>query len=255
VLAVADTAMERALRVISVERGYDPIDFAVVGFGGAGALHVAELARRLGSPKAIIPPDPGLLSAYGMLASPLSKETSRTVLARSDEADAPARVRSIFRELEAEGRAAMLAEGTDPDDLVAERSIDARYVGQSFELGVAEADWVERFHETHRERYGYERRQTPVEAVTLRVTVSAPAASMEHRALEPATGPAPTAPIDVAVGDTRHAASLVLREDLRAGHHVDGPAIIQEYSGTTWIPRGCRADVDGWGCIHLTYPA
>ena len=81
VLAVADAAMERALRVISVERGYDPADFAVVAFGGAGALHVAELTRRLGAARALVPPDPGLLSAYGMLASPVTRELSRTVLA------------------------------------------------------------------------------------------------------------------------------------------------------------------------------
>ena len=72
--AQIDTAMERALRVISVERGYDPVDFAVVAFGGAGGLHVAGLAERLGAPKALVPPDPGLLSAFGMLASPITRE-------------------------------------------------------------------------------------------------------------------------------------------------------------------------------------
>ena len=87
VLAVADTAMERALRVMSVERGYDPVDFAVVAFGGAGALHVAEMTQRLGALKAIVPPDPGLLSAYGMLASPVTREASRTVLVRNGHAE------------------------------------------------------------------------------------------------------------------------------------------------------------------------
>ena len=85
ILAVADTAMERALRVISVERGYDPAEFAVVAFGGAGALHVAELTRRLGAARALVPPDPGLLSAYGMLASPVTREASRTILTGTDD--------------------------------------------------------------------------------------------------------------------------------------------------------------------------
>ena len=82
---MANTAMERALRVISVERGFDPAEFVLVAFGGAGALHVAELAESLGARKALVPPDPGLLSAYGMLAAPPNREISRTLLISSDD--------------------------------------------------------------------------------------------------------------------------------------------------------------------------
>jgi N-methylhydantoinase A len=253
VLAVADTAMERALRVISVERGYDPIDFAVVGFGGAGALHVAGLARRLGAPRAIVPPDPGLLSAYGMLASPLTKETSRTVLVRADASDASARVHGVLDELEAEARAALLGEGADAGTLAAERTIDARYVGQSFELGVPEADWVDAFHRAHLERYGYERRGTAVEAVTVRCSVAAPAAAPLQPELGPAGGPPPGRAIRVGFDGATHQAVLVDRADLRAGHRLDGPAVVTEYSGTTWVPAGCLAEVDAWGCIHLSF--
>jgi N-methylhydantoinase A len=255
VLAVADTAMERALRVISVERGYDPIDFAVVGFGGAGALHVAELARRLGASRAIVPPDPGLLSAYGMLASPLTKETSKTVLARDDESGMPQRIDEVLDELEAQAREAMFAEGADPMGLTAERQIDARYLGQSFELGVPAADWVESFHRDHLERYGYERRQTTVEAVTLRVTVVAPSPPLEQHELASSDGPPPASPLGVVFGGETHEATLVRREHLRAGHVVSGPAVIQEYSGTTWVPSGCTASVDTWGCLHLAFGA
>jgi N-methylhydantoinase A len=255
ILAVADTAMEGALRVISVERGYDPIDFAVVGFGGAGALHVAELARRLGASRAIVPPDPGLLSAYGMLASPLTKEVSRTVLARADDPGTPARIRTALAALESEATEAMLAEGANADALEAERRIDARYVGQSFELGVEASDWVEAFHQAHLERYGYERRLVPVEAVTLRVTVTAPAATIVQPELPAAVSPPPTRPLDVVFGGASHRAALIRREDLRAGHHVGGPAVIEEYSGTTWVPLGCRVSVDAWGCLHMTFEA
>ena len=181
VLAVADTAMERALRVISVERGYDPADFAVVAFGGAGALHVAELTARLGTSRALVPPDPGLLSAYGMLASPVTREGSRTVLVDTEAVDVHDRIRTILDELEGEARASMVAEGLAPDLLSAERTIDARYRGQSFELGVPEDRWVDAFHEAHAERYGYRRDETPVEAVTLRVTVSAPPQRSRNR--------------------------------------------------------------------------
>jgi N-methylhydantoinase A len=245
--------MERALRVISVERGYDPIDFAVVGFGGAGALHVAELHRRLGASRAIVPPDPGLLSAYGMLASPLTKETSRTVLARADAPETAARVTEVLDELEAEASEALRTEGADPDTLATERRIDARYHGQSFELDVPAEGWVDAFHRAHRERYGYERRQTAVEAVTLRVTATAPTPPLEQPELPGADGPPPSGVIRVVFGGTAHDAALVGRDELRAGHRVSGPAVIHEYSGTTWVPDGCDADVDLWGCLHLRF--
>ena len=253
VLAVADTAMERALRVISVERGYDPIDFAVVGFGGAGALHVAELARRLGSRRAIVPPDPGLLSAYGMLASPLTKDSSRTVLARADAPDTARVVEQTLDDLEAQARRAMESEGAHPETLVCERLIDARYHGQSFELDVPENDWIEQFHRAHLERYGYERRQTAVEAVTLRVTVTAPATEPMQSQLAAADGPPPLGRLRVVFGGTAHDATTVSRDELLAGHVVHGPAVVKEYSGTTWVPGGCRAKVDAWGCLHLQF--
>jgi len=252
VLAVADTAMERALRVISVERGYDPVDFAVVAFGGAGGLHVAELTQRLGARKAIVPPDPGLLSAYGMLASPVTREASRTVLLPGDAPGSDDTVREVLAELEADARAAMLAEGAEDAALVAEQRIDARYRGQSFELAVPADDWRAAFHRAHRERYGYERTETPLEAVTLRVSVSAPPPELGTERLPEAAGPPPSARLDVVHGGASLTGLRVRRTDLRAGHEVEGPAVIEEYSGTCWVPPGWRARVDLWGCLHLT---
>ncbi len=252
VLAVADTAMERALRVMSVERGYDPVDFTVVGFGGAGGLHVAELTERLGALKAIVPPDPGLLSAYGMLASPVTREASRTVLVRTDTPNFEGRIADVLSELEAAAREAMLAEGADADELTAARWIDARYRGQSFELGVPAEDWLSRFHRAHVERYGYQRPETPVEAVTLRVIVMAPAAELDVDRLADAEGVPETLPIDVVFGAVALDAGSVWRKDLGAGHQLVGPLVIKEYSGTTWVPPGWGVDVDGWGCLHLS---
>jgi N-methylhydantoinase A len=251
VLAVADAAMERALRVISVERGYDPADFAVVAFGGAGALHVAELTRRLGAARALVPPDPGLLSAYGMLASPVTRELSRTVLASTRQAGLAGFLDGVFDELERQGHAEMLGEGAHEDDLAAERWVDARYAGQSFELRVPADGWVERFHDLHDERYGYRRPATPVEAVTLRVVVTAPPVALQAPRLEAASGPPPVQRSRVFHGGRQMDAVRVWRRDLRAGHEMQGPAIVQEYSATTWIPPEWRLQVDGWGCLHL----
>jgi N-methylhydantoinase A len=252
VLTVADSAMERALRVISVERGYDPIDFAVVAFGGAGGLHVAELTARLGASRAIVPPDPGLLSAYGMLVAPLTHEASRTVLVRADAPGADATVEAAIAELETEARSAMAADGFTGATPAAERWIDARYHGQSFELAVPADDWAARFHEAHDERYGYRRDDTPPEAVTVRVVVTAPAPELEAPELAEASGPPPVTEAAVFHGGRKQAAGRVDRSSLAAGHTLAGPLVVQEYSGTTWVPPGWRLDVDRWGCLHLT---
>jgi N-methylhydantoinase A len=252
VLAVADTAMERALRVISVERGYDPADFAVVGFGGAGGLHVAELTQRIGALEAVVPPDPGLLSAYGMLASPVTREASRTVLLRSDRQGTIETVASVLDELEGTAREAMQAEHTDGPSLEVEHRVDARYRGQSFELGVPAEGWIEAFHRAHLERYGYQRREAPVEAVTLRAIVSAPPPPAEHPRLPDAVGAPPSHAVEVGHAGRTIRGMRIRRLDLHAGHEVDGPAVIEEYSGTCWVPPGWRLRVDAWGCLHLT---
>jgi N-methylhydantoinase A len=252
ILAVADTAMERALRVISVERGFDPADFVLVAFGGAGALHVAELVERLGAVKALVPPDPGLLSAYGMLAAAPTREVSRTLLASSLTDDVEERLENAFRELHARAMEEMISEGNDPADLVTELWIDARYAGQSFELRVPREGWVAAFHEAHEERYGYSRGGTPVEAVTLRAVVEGEPLALAQPPLPGAEGPPPYQD-----GQAFHAGKEIpirkyWRKDLRDGHDLEGPALILEYSSTTWLPPGWRLDVDRWGCLHLS---
>lgn len=251
VLAVADTAMERALRVISVERGYDPVDFAVVAFGGAGGLHVAELTRRVGARKALVPPDPGLLSAYGMLASPVTREVSRTVLLDTDTAEVENRLLTIMDELESAARASMQEEGLASDDLSAERRIDARYRGQAYELSVPADDWVAAFHHMHEERYGYRREASTVEAVTVRVTVSAPAPELGARPLDEGDERPSVQEVEVVYEGARHTAKAVWRDVLRPGHEVAGPVVVQEYSGTTWVPPRWTLSVDTWGTLHL----
>ncbi|MGK7311803.1 MAG: hydantoinase/oxoprolinase family protein, partial [Candidatus Longimicrobiales bacterium M2_2A_002] len=174
ILAVADTAMEGALRVISVERGHDPGGFALVPFGGAAGLHAVELASRLGVKRLLVPPDPGVLSAYGMLVSPVRKDVSRTVLLGPDDSS---RIAAVYDELEGEARRAMESEGVAPGEVGADRLADVRYRGQSFELRVPADDWVDAFHAAHEARYGFARRGAPVELVTARVEAVGPAAA------------------------------------------------------------------------------
>jgi len=252
ILAVADTAMERALRVISVERGYDPENFTIVAFGGAGGLHVAELTERLGAREALIPRDPGLLSAYGMLTSPMTRETSRTVLYTTEDLDIKDCINEGLSRLAYQAQTEMLDEGASPDELATTLWIDARYQGQSFELRVPAEEWITCFHNSHEERYGYRREETPVEAVTLRAVVTVPAPTLSVNKLTDTMDSPPTRSTKVVYNDREIEAVLVPRRSLRSEHELQGPLIIQEYSGTTWIPPGWVMKPDTWGCLHLT---
>lgn len=254
VVDVVDAAMEAALRLVSVERGYDPADFALVPFGGAAGLHAASLADRIGAQRILLPTDPGLLSACGMVVAPARTDASRSVLWIAGP-DVVEPVRKALAELDAEARAALAADGI-PSDRISSRSwIDARYVGQSHELTVAAEGWVERFHAAHEAAFGYRRAENPVQAVTLRVEAIA----------EPT---APVPPAGEAVDRSRrtdreaHAtrvrwgadevgAEVVRREDLAPGDAVAGPAILTEYSSTTWLPPGWGGLVLPGGAVEL----
>lgn len=250
ILAVANTAMEGALRVISVERGYDPTDFTLLPFGGAAALHAAELAARLGIPRLLVPPDPGVLSAYGMLVSPVRKDVSRTVLLDADTASAD-RLDVEYTQLEDAALGAMTEEGISADSVTLHRTVDARYRGQSYELRVPADRWVTAFHELHEARYGYRRENAHVEAVTLRVEATSPSVATPEIELPKADSPepVPAGHDDVAYLGQRVRASRYERPGLRAGHRFPGPAIVTEYSATTWIPTGWSAEVDARGAL------
>ncbi len=238
VIEVADATMERALRVISVERGVDPDDFHLFSFGGAGGLHAAELAGRLGARGVLVPPDPGLASAWGMLAAPVVRDRTRTLLRSSDDPAAESDVAEAVREIERVGRAELEAEGLDPDSLSVTARIDARYRGQSWELEVPAERWIEAFHEEHEARYGYRREGAVVEAVTARVRVSAPGLSPpstlspepERRAHERAQVRWRGRTLDTPV---------YWRSALPA-EALPGPALVLEYSSTLWVPPGWR---------------
>ena len=245
IVAVVDTAMEGALRVISVERGHDPADFALVPFGGAAGLHAVELADRLGIPSLLIPPDPGVLSAYGMLTSPVRKDVSRTVLIRSDaDGAATGDVESEFAALEGRALEAMTDEGLDRAGVTLRRLADVRYVGQSFELRVPADDWVAAFHRAHDARYGYRRDDASVELVTARVEATGPEPERLPRRAGGGRAGEPESRRSVRYRGQSVDARVVARDRLEAGATVDGPAIIHEYSATFWLPPGWVAGVE-----------
>jgi N-methylhydantoinase A len=253
IVRVVNAGMERALRAVSVERGYDPRGFTLVTFGGAGGLHAAELARALRIPRVLIPRDPGALSAEGALRSDVLKNLSRTVMLTTADGAHAARLERVFAELEREARRALRREGFADEKQRHERRIAARYRGQSFEL---ELPWGRgrslgpRFGREHARRYGYAPESGEIEIVSARLRsiglVEKPRRDRGQAALVARRRPTPSAEHQALVHFDMAAVEVGVyrREELRAGARLAGPCIITEYSSTTLVPPGMSARVD-----------
>jgi N-methylhydantoinase A len=259
ILAVADAVMEKAIRVISVERGHDPRDYTLVAFGGAGGLHACSLASALGMRGVLLPIFPGALSALGILRADVVTEFSRTALLTvSSEAERVRReIESGFRSLEKDGRRAMSAEGFSASKIRIERRLDLRYAGQAYELSVpATGDFVAAFHRAHESRYGYHDAKRTVEIVNLRVRATGvtekPGLRKIATAKRGASSPQRSGVIDCVLDGNQCRAAAIARNDLRAGDSLSGPAVISEYSATTLVPHGWSGRVDAYGQILLT---
>lgn len=276
ILKVANAAMERAIKVISVERGFDTRDFTLISFGGAGGLHAAFMAENLGIETVLIPPNGGLLSAYGMLFADVVKDYSQTVLwqfERSSESS-PSLVGALnagFDTLLTRAEGEMRSEGFRPHQLKIDRSLDMRYEGQSYELNIpcftaehvpsTEIEvLVERFHAAHALRFGYARTDAPVEVVNLRLTATGetdkpPIQSVALADTDAAVGarlPRPYSQNPVIFEGDALPTDFYRREALRPGNQIAGPAIVTEFSATTVVPPNFSAVVDVYQNLILT---
>jgi N-methylhydantoinase A len=253
VLSVANTNMERALRHISVERGHDPRQFALLPFGGAGGLHAVELARALRIPLVIAPQAPGALSAVGVMVADVIKDQSRTVMF-TNEAKQIARLRGVFAEMERDAIALLRSEGFSRAQQRHERSLAMRYRGQSFELEVRDTtgDVAASFHRAHRERYGYAQEKSEIEIVSARVRSFGLTPKLSVQKIAPGSRTAkPGGNVTTYLGGRKTAAAVYKREELRGGVKLKTPCIVTEYSGTTLIPADARARVDQFGNILI----
>jgi N-methylhydantoinase A len=255
VLAVANANMERAIRVISVEKGFDPREFTLFSFGGAGGLHCAELARLLGITEVLVPVDPGILSANGMLMADVIKDYSRTVMRPADGFSGRA-METSFTELEQDGSAELAAEGVPEDRMVHERFLDMRYQGQSFEIVVPFGpDMAERFQALHEKRYGYRNEDKPVEVVNVRLRSRGLA---DRREPEPGVAGTEDIAAEAVLGrqkavfdGTVVTAAILDRAALAPGNRFKGPAVITEYTSTIVVPPGAEARVDAWSNLVI----
>ena len=264
IVAIADTNMAHAVRFVSVERGLDPGDFWLVAFGGAGPVHAASVAENLGVAGVLVPPAPGVLCAMGVLVNDLQTDLSRTHVAAETAPECLAAADGIFAGLEARAAALFERQRTAGAGLVFQRTIDARYVGQNHELGVAApggtfdagalATVKANFHDAHRAMYGYASPDKQLELVTYRVRarlmqarrpMTESAAAGRGRAL--AASASRRAYFEQARGFID--CPVHLREDLEPQDRFQGPAIVEQMDCTTVVPPGWNARVDA--CSNL----
>lgn len=241
IVRVVNAQMVRALRIVSLERGYDPREMAMIAFGGAGPMHAAALADELGIREVVIPPNPGVFSAVGLLAADLRSDRVESVMRPVERVDAQW-LETRFRRLEAEAQKDV-REGDGRRTVVVRRALDCRYVGQSYELTVPGEvplpNAAEAFRARHAEIYGYAPPREPVEIVNTRVTalgVMPPLALWD----------APPGPPQAGQQRTRRAhfdegwveVPVLARAALEAGRVAAGPAIVEEGEATTVVPPG-----------------
>jgi N-methylhydantoinase A len=255
VLVVANTNMERALRRISVERGYDTREFALLPFGGAGGLHAVELAQALRIPQIVVPGSAGALSAIGVLTADVVKDQSRTTMWEISPG-VENKLERTFKEMERISAAALRGEGFPPSKQSHDRSLAVRYQGQSFELEIkrTNGDIATEFHRAHRERYGYAQESNAVEIVSARVrstgVVDKPA-ELRRSALRKQAFAKASKGADAFFNGQRVRVAVYSRAELPAGARLRTPCIVTEYSATTLIPAGAATSVDDYGNLII----
>ncbi|MCX6643258.1 MAG: hydantoinase/oxoprolinase family protein [Candidatus Bathyarchaeota archaeon] len=253
IIRLANSMMGKILRIVSVERGYDPRGFAVVAFGGAGPMHVCALAEELEVTRIIIPPNPGMFSALGLLTADLFHDYTHPIVRKLSEIDSVA-VDERYRRMETEGAATLASEGVPVEKTTFLRLADLRYLGQGYELTIDSpsnsysnsfADLISLFHEKHREAYGYASTGEPVELVNLRL-----------RAVGAIPKPKLTTSAEVTEAkliETRNVyfeslgwvrTPIYDRGVTRWSNRILGPAVVEQYDATTVLYPNWTAESD-----------
>jgi N-methylhydantoinase A len=243
VIRVVNATMEKAVRVVSIERGYDPREFALVAFGGAGGLHACELAGGLGIRRVIVPAMPGALSAFGILVSDVVKDYSRTVVWRTRETDWEKRAQTAFGDLRRKAEQDFRQEHW-AGKIEFEETLDLRYRGQGYELNVPFGrEALSTFQDEHKRRYGYNHEQREVELVTLRLRARIPARNLRW-SIERAASGKKNEHARIWIDGRLVNVAVVDRNSLTTDRRNAGPAVVTEYSATTWIPPHAKYHVD-----------
>jgi N-methylhydantoinase A len=256
---IADVTMSNALRLVSTERGYDPRRYTLVAYGGAGPLHAAGVAEQLNIDRILIPPYPGLLSAFGLLAGRFQRDFARTRVTALDDAGF-ASLEKAFAILREQAHQETTQFNVDPESCAETLALDMRYRGQGYELtlpltkdGLAlgsAVELAERFHAYHRQRYGHATPHEPVEIVTLRLILNRAFDTPPHLRTPTNENPGDElAPIVIDGAET--ACRFLWRAALPHDFNADGPVVIEEPTATTYVPPGWRVRVDAFTNLRI----
>ena len=251
IIQIANEHMMTAIRLISVNRGHDPKDFALMSFGGAGGLHVCEIADGMQMEKAVMPVYGGVLSALGMLVAEQGRQFVHTVNFILDNLSEN-KIEKRFAEIFEEGRKTLIGEGINEENLEADYSVDCRYRGQSYTLNVPWSGLLEcsmRFGNLHEQRYGYSL-QSAVEIVNLRVSVYVPAINFSLFDCSLGDGLYNFSIREPGINDKNR--ELFQKESLKNGGKIAGPAVISHDNSTTYVASGWQANMDSIGNLLLT---
>lgn len=262
VLDVANSAMARALRHISVERGRDPANFALLSFGGAGGLHACDLADALGMRSVLVPRYPGAFSALGLILARVRRDYVQAIPPTGDlshtgeafHADLCAIAQTLLSAAEAD----MQGEGLERGEWFAEFRLDLRYTGQSFALSVPLSapelwsDAIAAFHSAHFERYGYSNSAEPVEAVAARLIALGPEENADWRVVAPKQEGHSCGAVEVCFAGAWRSAALYHREEIAEGQVLDAPSIVLQSDSATLIPPSWRGACDRFGNLILS---
>jgi N-methylhydantoinase A len=258
--------MVNAARLITVERGHDPRDYALMAFGGAGPVHAAHVAGELSIPRVLVPTNPGLASAFGQLRVEIRDDYQRPLLTKHGELD-PADLTAVFEDLEGQAREVLLREGIDASEIALERTVDLKYYPQTSYLNLDVPDGpvtpamvdqlVETFLERHQQEFGYSvpLEYTSVEFVNARITALGPAPVGELQE-QSESGTAEEARIgsrDVHFSEVGGWVETAIynRTLLKRGARFEGPAIVEQADSTTVVPPGATAEVQAYGDLVL----
>ncbi|HMD02562.1 MAG TPA: hydantoinase/oxoprolinase family protein, partial [Candidatus Baltobacteraceae bacterium] len=263
IVQLVDVEMAKILRIVTVERGYDPRDFTLMAFGGGGPLHACAVAAELGMTRIVVPNDPGLFSALGLLTADVRTSGVASFVAPADELE-PVAIEAAFSALEERAAASLAQQGVDAPDVAFVRDLEMRYVGQSFELSIpvrrpfddaAFRAAQEAFGTSHLRAYGYASPADPVEIVAARSTAVGAVVKPALARLPEVPGEKPGVAREhrnVALsGRERTDVPVYERTGLRAGQRLGGPALIEQYDSCTYVGPEWDASIDAFGTLHL----
>lgn len=258
ILALANARMERAIRVISVEQGYDPGDAALITFGGAGPMHGCAIAESLGIPEVIVPVHAGVFSAFGLLWADVVRDATQTHIVRTPNIDWND-IKSRMQSLQEQVKSDLISQGLSKDVILFEWQLEMRYLGQSYQL---EIPWdtnsdtmIEAFHQRHYDKYKFRDNKRRLEIVTLKVKGIGEVEKPELPTFDLSEEPVPES-IKMKISGFHNGASqkftLIKRDDLHPGHYDKGPCVIAEQTATTFVPPNWQFRVDEYQHLRLT---